>query len=155
MIRVYSVLLLICAMCAHAEEAPEKVVSPTLRAEMGKVVDVLLKDVPEEQKKQLPPGVKDFSEMREFVLKGFEPMLKVRAEEEKAFAKGEFNDAENSRKMDEYVKSFTALKIDLPAPTKIFIKEHQEKSLKGARLELAVRTSEMVNAKIKAAMEKK
>jgi len=153
---IFLSLMACAAFVASAEEpkTADKIVSPTLRAEMGKIVEGIIKDVPEEQEKNLPPGVKDFSEMKEYILKTLDPQLQVTADEETAFAKGEFNDAENSVKMKEYVKTFVAIKIDLPPMTMIFIKEHQDKTLKGVRMELAVRTSEMVHAKIKAAMRK-
>ncbi len=159
MMSIAGVLLLCSWIAAAADEpavkTPDKVVSETLRAEMGPIVDALLKEVPEEQKGNLPPGVKNFDEMKEFILKQFDPQILVSADEEKKFKLGVFDDAGNKARMDSYAKVFDQVKIDLPRPVIIFLAEHRKNELKGARLELAVRTSKMTVEKIKKALEKK
>jgi hypothetical protein len=144
------------AVAADAPAAgPEKVVSATLRAEMGKIMDEILEQATDEQKKQLPPGAKNIDEMKEFMLKQIDAVITVSAEAEKKFQKGEFDDVSNKKILDGFISILDKIKIDLPAPTKIFFAGHAKNTLHGARLELAVRITQMALANIQKMLEKK
>lgn len=153
----WSILLLIGSYATpstaeEAKAATEKVVSNSLLKELEAIIDELIKDGVATGRNM--DGMTP-EQLKEKLSEHFKPFITVSSVQEEKFQNGNFEDAINGEKMEAFIKQMYELKIDLPKPTQLFIKEFKQNQLKGARLEIAVRMNQMVIDKVRAALEKK
>ncbi len=144
------VVLIAMASTARAED---KIVSETLLKELQTLTNAMI-DEKIKDGTPLPPNA-TAEQMKAQAVAQLKPFIMVTADEEARFKKGEFDDAGNKKRMDELVKLFADLNVELPKAAVMFIEEHKSGKLSGARLELAVRLNQAKADKVKQQMEKK
>lgn len=134
--HVLVVLMLALATLAPPCRAEEKVVSDTLKRllalELDDVFATSLKG------KTLPDGMTP-EKMKAEVAAGFEKYITVTPAEEEKLKKSELDETVNRRRMEAQVSIIESLPVDRPAFTRKYVDEWHANSLKGLRLELALR----------------